>query len=151
MKITNYGQSILFKVYAFLAYLIPMLTLFFLNLDAYTQNGTFSFFGIVLLGFVCIAFCGTLKKIFNYNIGLSVSAIIFIVALMAKYLGEQLLLISGCSFVGSVFALIFGSISNTYLRFSYITDENGRKRKDRGQALPLSEIWRETLYISNNT
>ncbi len=149
MKITNYGQSILFKIYAFLVYLTPMLVLFFCNMDEYTSDATFSFFGIVLIGFVAIAFCGTLKKIFNYNLGLSVSAIIFVVALMSKYLGEQLLLISGCSFIGSAFSLVLGSISNTYYRFAFIIDESGRKRKDRAEALPLSEAWKETLYISS--
>ena len=147
MKITNYGQSVLFKIYAFLAYLVPMLILFFCNLSEYTSDSTFSFFGIVLLGFISIAFCGTIKKIINYNIGLSVSAIIFIISLMAKYLGEQLLLISGCSFIGSVLALVFGAIANTYYRFAFITDENGRKRKDKSEALPLSEAWRETLFL----
>lgn len=148
MKLTNYGQSVLFKLYAFFVYLTPMLVLFFCNMDEYTSDATFSFFGIVLLGFVAIAFCGTLKKIFNYNLGLSISAIIFIVALMAKYLGEQLLLISGCSFIGSALALIFGAISNTYYRFAFITDDKGRRRKDTAQALPLKEIWKETLYIT---
>jgi hypothetical protein len=150
MKITNYGQSVLYKIYAFLVYLAPMLALFFCNMDEYTNDATFSFFGIVLLGFIVIAFCGTIKKIFNYNLGLSVSAIIFIVALIAKYLGEQLLLISGCSFVGSALALIFGAISNTYYRIAFITDDKGRKRKDTSQALPLKEIWKETLYITYN-
>ena len=149
MKLTNYGQSILFRIYAFLVYLVPMLILFFCNMQEYTSNSAFSFFGIVLIGFVAIAFCGTLKKILNYNIGLSVSAIIFIVALMSKYLGEQLLLISGCSFVGSVLAMFFGAISNTYSRFAFVIDEQGRKRKDKSEALPLKEIWKETLYISN--
>lgn len=149
MKLTNYGQSIMFKIYAFLAYLCPMLILFFCNIKEYTSDSTFSFFGIVLIGFVAIAFCGTLKKIFNYNLGLSVSAIIFIVALMAKYLGEQLLLISGCSFLGSVLSITFGAISNTYFRFSFTNDESGRKRKDKSQALPLKEAWKETLYLTN--
>jgi hypothetical protein len=149
MKLTNYGQSVLFKIYAFLVYLVPMLILFFCNMDAYTSDSAFSFFGIVLIGFVAIAFCGTLKKIFNYNIGLSISAIIFVVALMSKYLGEQLLLISGCSFIGSVFSLVFGAISNTYYRLAFIVDENGRRRKDKAPALPFSEIWRETLYINS--
>ena len=150
MKLTNYGQSILFKIYAFLVYLVPMLVLFFCNMDKYTSDATFSFFGIVIIGFVAIAFCGTLKRIFNYNLGLSISAVIFIVALMSKYLGEQMLLISGCSFLGSAFSLVFGAISNTYYRFAFITDESGRKRKDRGLAIPLSEAWRETLYIKNS-
>lgn len=150
MKLTNYGQSVMFKIYAFLVYLIPMTILFIFNMDNYTSDATFSFFGIVLLGFVAIAFCGTLKKIFNYNLGLSVSAVIFIVALMSKYLGEQMLLISGCSFLGSAFSLVFGSISNTYYRLSFIIDEQGRKRKDKTPALPLAEAWRETLYIKDN-
>ena len=147
MKLTNYGQSILYKIYAFLVYLVPMVGLFLFNMDEYISDATFSFFGIVLIGFVSIAFCGTLKKIFNYNLGLSVSAVIFIIALLTKYLGEQLMLISGCSLFGNVLSMFFGSISNTYHRLSFITDENGRKRKDRSPALPLSEIWRETLYI----
>ena len=148
MKLTNYGQSVLFKIYAFLAYLVPMLVLFFCNMNEYTSDSTFSFFGIVLIGFIAISFCGTLKKIINYNLGLSVSVIIFVIALMSKYLGEQLLLISCCSVLGSIFAMFFGAISTTYEHFSFIVDENGRKRKDKAEALPLSEIWKETLYIS---
>lgn len=149
MKITNFGQSILFKIYGFLLYLVPMLILFFCNMKEYLGDSAFSFFGIVLLGFVAIAFCGTLKKIFNYNISLSISALIFIIALLSKYLGNQLMLISGASFIGSVLSMFAGAISNTYYRFAYIVDEQGRRRKDKTQAIPLKEAWQETISVFN--
>ena len=142
---TNFGKSILFKFYGFLAYLVPMLVLFIIKYNDYTTDSRLSFFGIILLGFVLIAFCGTLKKIFNYNLGLSISAVIFIIALFTRYLGNGLLLISFVSFIGNIFSMFFGMIANTYYRFAFITDAQGRKRKDTGKALPFKEIWRETV------
>lgn len=139
----------MFKIYAFLLYLLPMLILFFCNMEAYTTDSRLSFFGILIVGFVCIAFCNTVKKIFKYNIGLSVSAMIFIIAMLSKYLGEQLMLISGCSFLGSVLSLVFGAISNTYYRFAFIIDAEGRKRKDKSKAIPLKEAWSETISVFN--
>ncbi len=150
MKLTNYTQSVLFKLYAFLVYLFPMLMLFLCNIDAYTDDSKLSFFGIVLVGFVSIAFTNTIKKIFNYNIGLTVSTIIFLIALLSKFLGEQLILISGVSFVGSALSMLFGEIANTYYRFAFKVDAEGRKRKDKSQALPLKEIWHETVFSFKN-
>ena len=147
MKLTNMGQSVMFKIYAFLVYLLPMVVLFIANFDAYTTDSKISFFGITLLIFVCIAFCNTLKKIINYNLGMTFSVIIFIIAIASKYLGEQLLLISGCSIIGSVLSLVFGAISNTYYRFAFIEDEQGRKRKDTSPAMPLKEAWKETITV----
>ncbi len=146
MKLTNYMQSVLFKLYAFLVYCIPMAILFFCNVNAYTSNAKLSFFGILIIGFIVIAFANTLKKIFKYNIGLSVSAVMFVVALLSKFLGEQLILISGASFVGSVLSMVVGEIANTYYRFAFKIDEDGRKRKDRSRALTLKEAWSETVF-----
>ena len=150
MKLTNYGQSIMFKIYAFLVYLIPMLILFFTNIDAYTSDSKLSFFGILILGTCLIAFCGTIKKIINYNVGLSVSVIVFLIALLSKYLGEQLMLISGCSFIGSVLSIVFTAISNTYYRLAFVEDEQGRKRKDKSPAISFKEAWQETISIYND-
>ena len=85
---TNYAKSIVYKIYAFLAYLVPMAILFICNFSEYTSNSKLSFFGILLLGFIITAFSGTVKKIFNYNISLSVSAVIFIIALLSYFMGE---------------------------------------------------------------
>ena len=145
MKLTNFGKSVLYKIYSFLVYLIPMLTLFFINLDNYTTDSRLSFFGIIVLGFVLIAFCGTIKKIINYNLGLTINAIIFIIAIFAEYLGKGLMLISFVSFLGNLFAMFFGAIANTYYRLAFITDEKGRRRKDTSEGLPLKEVWRETI------
>ena len=130
MKLTNHAQSVLFKIYAFLVYCLPMAVLYFCNIENYNSDSKLSFMGVLLIGFVAIAFANTVKKIINYNIGLSVSSIIFVIALLSKFLGEQLIMISGASFIGSVFALIFSEISNTYSRFAFKIDAEGRKRKD---------------------
>ena len=146
MKITNHTQSILFKIYAFLVYCVPMFVLFFVNIDKYTSSSKFSFLGIIVLGFIAIAFANTVKKIINYNIGLSVSAIVFVISLLAQYLGEQMIIISFASFIGSVLSMIVGEIANTYYRFSFIVDEQGNKRKNKAKAMTLKEIWSETVF-----
>ena len=145
MKLTNFGKSILWKIVAFLVYLIPMVTLFLWNYEEYTTDSRLSFFGIVILGFVVIAFARTVKKIINYNIGLSVNAVIFIISIFAQFLGEQLCLISAVSFFGCVISMVFGGIANTYHRLSFVKDEQGRMRKDTSPGLSLREAFSEMI------
>ena len=146
---TNYGKSIVYKIYAFIAYLVPMLILFFCNLSEYTSDSRLSFFGILIIGFLITALSGTIKKIFNYNISLSISASIFIVALISYYMGEKLLLISGVSFIGSALSSLVGAVADTYMRLAYIQDEGGRRRKDTSKAISDKEAWRETYLFGN--
>ncbi len=100
----------------------------------------------ISFGFIAIAFANTVKKIINYNIGLSVSAIVFVISLLAQYLGEQMIIISLASFIGSVLSMIVGEIANTYYRFAFIVDEQGNKRKNKAKAMTLKEIWSETVF-----
>ena len=146
---TNYGKCILYKLYAFLAYATPMAILFFCNISEYTSNSKLSFFGILVIGFVVTAFSGTVKKIFNYNISLSVSAVIFIIALISYYMGEKLMVISGVSFIGSALSSLVGAVAETYANWSFITDETGRKRKDNSKAIPDKQAWQETYMMAN--
>lgn len=145
MKLTNFGKSILWKILAFLVYLIPMAALFIWNFEEYTTDSRLSFFGIVIIGFVVIAFANTVKKILNYNVGLSVNAIIFLISIFAQFLGEQLCLISAVSFFGCLISMLFGAVGNTYYRLSFIRDEQGRRRKDMSPGLSFREVVRETI------
>ena len=145
MKLTNFGKSVLWKILAFFIYLIPMVALFWWNYDEYTTDSRLSFFGIVIIGFVVIAFASTVEKIINYNVGLSVNAVIFIISIFAQFLGEQLCLISAVSFGGCVLSMLFGAVGNTYYRLAFIRDEQGRRRKDTSPGLPLKEVMRETV------
>ena len=147
MKLTNYGKSIVYKLYAFLVYLIPMLILFFVNMKEYTTNSRISFFGIIIIAFVIIAFKETVRKIINYDLFLSVNVAIFVVSLLAYFLAEKLILITAVSFVGCVLSSFVGAIATTYYNLSFIVDANGNKRKDTKPGLTLKQALKET-YLS---
>ena len=114
MKLTNHGKSVLYKIYAFLAYSSIMFVLFVVKLNEYTTDSRLGFYAIIVLAFVIVAFKDTIKNIFNYNLLLSVSVILLVCALLGYTIGREMILISTCSVIASIISMFFGVVADTY-------------------------------------
>ena len=144
MKLSNHGKSVLYKLYAFLAYSAIMLTLFFVKLKDYAPENRLGFYSIIVLVFVLIAFKNTMKKIITYNLQLSASVITLACAILGYTVGKEMILIASASVVGSILSMFFGVVAETYAEYAYITDANGIKRKNLAIAISDRQAWRES-------
>ena len=144
MKLSNHGKSVLYKLYAFLAYASIMLTLFFVKLQDYAPENRLGFYSVIVLIFIIIAFKDTMKKIINYNLQLSASVITLACAILGYTVGKEMILIASASVVGSILSMFFGVVADTYAEYAYITDNNGIKRKNLARAISDKQAWRES-------
>lgn len=144
MKLSNHGKSVLYKLYAFLAYASIMLTLFFVKLQDYAPENRLGFYSVIVLIFIIIAFKDTMKKIINYNLQLSASVITLACAILGYTVGKEMILIASASVVGSILSMFFGVVADTYAEYAYITDSSGIKRKNLARAISDKQAWRES-------
>lgn len=144
MKLSNHGKSVLYKLYAFLAYASIMLTLFFVKLQDYAPENRLGFYSVIVLIFIIIAFKDTMKKIINYNLQLSASVITLACAILGYTVGKEMILIASASVAGSILSMFFGVVADTYAEYAYITDSNGIKRKNLARAISDKQAWRES-------
>lgn len=141
---TNYGKCLLYKLYSFLIYAVPMTLLFILNRGAYkTEASIFGFWGYVILGLLIIAFKGAFLEMFKKRTVLSVSAVFFVFSLIMLYMAKEMVLIAGVSLVASILQSFVGIVEDVYARLSWIIAEDGTRRKNPKKALPDKDAWRE--------
>lgn len=140
---TNGQKAVLYRLYSFLAYLVPMLVLFSINKDKYiTEGGAFGFFGYIVLIFVVVSFKNTFLELIKSKTLLTVSAILVLFSLLMRYLADEMLIISVFSFVGALLQLLFQLVADVYDAHTYVI-ENGIKRKNRAPALTDAQAWKE--------
>ena len=140
---TNRGMCLLYKVYSFIAYALPMVVLFIVNVDAYQTDGSiFGFWGFVILAFIFISFKSTFINLIKNRTLMTVSGLFLIFSIMMQYLAQEMILISTMSFAGAVMQSFFEGVADVYDTHSYILVE-GVKRRNRKKALSQSEAWAE--------
>ena len=140
---TNGQKAVLYRLYSFLAYLVPMMVLFLINHNKYiTEGGAFGFFGYILMIFIVVSFKNTFLDLIKSKTLLTVSAILFLFALLMKYLADEMLIITVFSFIGAALQLLFQMVADVYENHAYVT-ENGIKRKNRAPALTDAQAWKE--------
>ncbi len=140
---TNGQKAVLYRLYSFLAYLLPMAILFLINGEKYITDGcAFGFFGYIVLILVVVSFKNTFVNLIKSKTLLTVSAILFLFALLMKYLADEMLIITVFSFIGAALQLLFQLVADVYEAHAYIT-ENGIKHKNRSRALTDAQAWKE--------
>ena len=140
---TNRGMCLLYKVYSFIAYAIPMTILFLVNIDAYRSDGSiFGFWGLVIIAFVFIAFKNTFINLVKDRTLVTVSALFLIFSLLMHYLASEMILISMMSFSGALVQSFFDGVADVYNEHSYVLIE-GVKRRNRKKAISQKEAWAE--------
>ena len=142
-KLTNGGMAKVYKLYTFIAYLIPMAVLFFVRFGVYSRSeGAFGFWGIVVLMLCVVAFKNACLNFFkNYRL-LSVSLVILIIGVFSEFLASELLIIGIVSSVGSIISLLFSVVSEVYEKHAYKTVD-GEKVINKTQAIPQKQAWKE--------
>ena len=140
---TNRGMCLLYKAYSFVAYALPMMLLFIVNVDAYRTDGSiFGFWGFVILAFIFIAFKSTFINLIKNRTLMTVSGLLLIFSIMMHYLAQEMILISTMSFAGAAMQSFFEGVADVYENHSFVTVD-GIKKRNRKKALPQSEAWAE--------
>lgn len=115
-------------------YAAPLLGLYGFKFDDYSGVGfSIGFFGYVLVMFLVIGFKSKLTDATRKNTVLTVSIIVFVVALIMQWLGQELLIISLCSIGGCALSRIPEPVADYYgaARFRTVKDTNGAERTIR--------------------
>ena len=125
MKLTNKGKAWLYRFYAFLVYLIPMITLFIVNYQEYDKDGgAVGFWGIIVIAFA-----------------------IFVVALVMKNIAGQMLLISAVSAIAALLSSFVSVVSDVFVEHSFKMVD-GEKVKNSAPAISDKQAWLEAYgYI----
>lgn len=140
---TNGAKCKLYRLYAFLTYALPMALLFILNHEAYAGKASaFGFWGYIILIFVIAAFKDKFLTFFKNGSLLTVSAIVFVIALIMRYLSDELILISLVSLIGALLSTFIDIVGDVYERHSKIIVD-GVEQKNRKPAMPDAEAWKE--------
>ena len=140
---TNRGKMWLYKLYSFLAYAIPMATLFFINRKEYASGGNmFGFFGFVILFFVILSFKNAFLRMIRNKTLLTVSAIVLIFSVLMQYLADNMILISTVSLVAASIQSIIEVVADTYEVHSWVI-VNGVKKRNPDKAITDAQAWRE--------
>lgn len=146
MNALNYR---VYKVYSCLAYAAPLAGLFAINRDVYLSNAStgISFFGYIILAFMAIAFKTKIMEAAKKNTLMTVSIIVFAVALIMQYLAQQLLLISGASIMGCVMSMGFENVSDVYYSRTYQTIADGKKVRINSPTMPQAQAWKAAFGL----
>ena len=148
MKLTNKGKAWLYRFYAFLVYLIPMITLFIVNYQEYDKDGgAVGFWGIIVIAFVVLAFKGYILNLFKKQPITTVSIAIFVVALVMKNIAGQMLLISAVSAIAALLSSFVSVVSDVFVEHSFKMAD-GEKVKQSAPAISDKQAWLEAYgYI----
>ncbi|MDR1138324.1 MAG: hypothetical protein LBK70_00385 [Clostridiales bacterium] len=117
----NARRYYLYKLLSFVAYAVPMAVLFGINHKEYLKNEYtgLGFFGYIMLLFLALSFKSKLTAVAQKNSILTMSTVIFVVALIMYKVGEQLLMISGMSLLGCLLSTIFERPADVYRRYGW--------------------------------
>ena len=144
---TNGAKCFLYKCYSFLAYLIPMGILFIINRERYDSDGSMvGFFGYIAIFFVILAYKNSFQNLVKNKTLLTVSAVLFVFSLIMHYLADEMMLITGVSFVGAIFQSVLQAVADVYETHSKIIVD-GVQRRNTGPAISDAEAWREAYYF----
>lgn len=141
---TNKGKAFLFKIYAFLIYLVPMAVLFAINYKEYDKDGgVIGFWGMVVIAFVVLAFKDYIITFFKKQPLLTVSLTVFIVSIVTSELADKLALISGIAVIASLLSSFVSVISDSFMNHAYIIQPNGEKSLNTNEAISTRQATME--------
>lgn len=141
---TNKGKAFLFKIYAFLIYLVPMAVLFAINYKEYDKDGgVIGFWGMVVIAFVVLAFKDYIITFFKKQPLMTVSLTVFIVSIITSELADKLALISGIAVIASLLSSFVSVISDSFMNHAYIIQPNGEKSLNTNEAISTRQATME--------
>ena len=144
---TNLAKSYLYRLFAWVAYVLPLLVLFICNREAYVSTeSAVGFFGILIIALAVIAFKETVINAFNRSPLLTISIVMLIVGMMMESLASQLSLIASVSIFGSCLHLIVDRVADVYRDRAYRVVD-GVKTKNRDPAMSDREAWSEAYSV----
>lgn len=151
MKLTNNGMARVYKLYTFLAYIIPMIVLYIIKNKDFSSGGSiFGFWGILVLMLCVIAFKNFLVEFFkNYGL-LTVSLVFLIIGIFSDFIASELVVIGMVSVAASIVSLIFSVVADIYDEHAFKTVD-GEKQRNTAPAIPQKQAWREAYFYNFTT
>ena len=147
---TNGFMKVLYRVFAFLIYLVPMLVLFLVRIEKYTQTaGALSFFGFVIIIFIVLFFKNQLLDFSKKDVLLTFSIALLVISVVTRYVFTEMLWIASTSVVGSVLSRLVNVVADVYANYEYkIID--GIKKKNLDRAQTAKQAWREAYGFTSD-
>lgn len=118
------GNALRYKLYKIMScgvYALPFGVLFLLNKDLYlsfadpSQLGVgLGFWGYVMVGFIALGFKKKISETIKKDPVLSISVIVFGVALLMEFISRQLMMISGASIAGAILSRGIEPVADVY-------------------------------------
>lgn len=144
---TNKAMAFVYKMYAFIAYAIPMIVLLISRWEVYTKTGTtLGFFFYIAVAFVIIAFKDIVLDFIKKRALLSVSCIVFAFSLVMLVFAEEMVYISGVSTFAAVLQGFISCVADVYDNHSKIL-KDGVMRPNLGKAIPQKQAWAEAYGV----
>ena len=143
---TNGAMKKLYKFYAFLVYLVPMLALLIIRREHYASpEKAIGIFGIMIIFFVVLYFQ---KQLFSMKgkAFIIISGLLFVFSIITRFIAEELEIITGVSFVAAVISEFINIVANVYEDYEYKMID-GVKRKNTERAITQKQAWREAYGI----
>ena len=143
----NIARYRLYKIYSCIAYATPMAILFGVNSSQYISDTTggksIGFWGVVILLFVVLVFKNKIKELFTEDIALSVSILVFAIAMIMHFIASQLILISSVSIGGSILSRVFEPVADYYYSVAYKQLNEDVRVKQNLATIPQKIAWRQ--------
>lgn len=144
-KLTNTGKWRVYKLLTFLAFSLPLLILFIVNVNEYRQDSSvFGFWSIVIFALIVFALKEKVVEMWKKNSLLTFTAIWFIIEWLSYVLAKKAILIAGVAFVASLLSSVIEQVANVYYEHRYKLVD-GVKVLDRGEGLSDKMAWGEAF------
>lgn len=138
----NFFRYLFYKLLEMIAYAIPLGVLFGVNYKSYTGGANISFWAYIIALFVILGFKQRISEYAKKDVMVTVSLAVFIVAIIMRYIADQLLIISACTLLGCIISKIFTPVSNVYFRACRRRDQTTKDLiKIRTPTIPHKKAW----------
>jgi hypothetical protein len=141
----------LYKAYSMALYALPLLIYYLAEYAAKGKGRGYSvgFIGYLTIIFLIIGFKSKLTRIIRKNLVLSVSVAVFIVAFIAQFLADAMMIVSALSILGAAASMVFDKVADVYYTRSFKV-EGGVAKKIRTEYLPQRKAW-STAFQGEDT
>lgn len=151
MKLTNFGKMMIYRIYSLLAYIFPMLLVYFVFFFTGTPKTQVGFWGYIIIFMCLIFFKKVVMKAMTKQPMLTISIILFIFGLVLSDMGESMAIIGLASLIGALCSTIFLKVEKVYEANAYIA-VNGNvnvMQRNPAKAIPDKEAWKIAYGVIN--
>lgn len=145
---TNAGKHLLYRVYSWGVYAVPMLIMWLANQETFGSTGsTVGMFGILVIALLLLAFRKEVLNLLKTRTLLTGSVALLVVAILMRVIADNLLMIAIVSCIGAAMQSSIEVVANVYERYAYIVNDDGIRVRNPAPALSDADAWREAYGL----